>query len=500
MSRGFEAPSSFVGREAELGILGRLLDEARAGATHFVVIEAEAGMGKSRLLDEVAAHPAAAGFSLHRARAEELQPRPFGLLADALAIEGGSSDPDRLAVAELLDAGAGADASREPMDHRYRVIEGVINLVERHAIAGPVLLVLDDLHWSDPSSAQALSVLCRRLAYLPVLVLMACRPLPRPPELSRLLDTLTEAGGRHLCLDALGDDAITELAASKLEAEPGPGLRARLDGAAGNPFFVIELLDALADEGMITVEANVAESTTAVEPPPSLRMTVLRRLASLSPAGLDLLRTASLLGGSFSAAQLALVTGRPLLDVLADLKEPTVSGFVTASGETFAFRHDVVREALYLEHPSAVRKGLHLHIGRALAAAGAPPAEVANHLALGAEFGDREAVAWLRRAAREVRSRAPAMAAPLLERGIGSGAPSGPGMGLAGTRGSPHSGTGRRCAEGMGTRRRCFGADDRSPGRLQTRPGPAQPSVAAVAASGGGRPGGTITGAPVHSR
>ena len=307
---------------------------------------------------------------------------------------------------------------------------------------------------------------------------MACRPLPRPPELSRLLDTLTEAGGRHLCLDALGDDAITELAASKLEAEPGPGLRARLDGAAGNPFFVIELLDALADEGMITVEANVAESTTVVEPPPSLRMTVLRRLASLSPPGLDLLRTASLLGGSFSAAQLALVTGRPLLDVLADLKEPTVSGFVTASGETFAFRHDVVREALYLEHPSAVRKGLHLHIGRALAAAGAPPAEVANHLALGAEFGDREAVAWLRRAAREVRSRAPAMAAPLLERGIGSGAP-------YRTRNGPRwyerkSALWRLAGDvrkAWALAEDDFGADDRSPGRLQTRPGPAQPSV-----------------------
>lgn len=64
----------------------------QAGTTHFVVIEGEAGMGKSRLLDEVVA--AAFGFSLHRARAEELQARPFGLLADALAIEAGASNPD----------------------------------------------------------------------------------------------------------------------------------------------------------------------------------------------------------------------------------------------------------------------------------------------------------------------------------------------------------------------------------------------------------------------
>ncbi len=395
-------------------MLRLLLDQARAGATHFVMIEGEAGMGKSRLLEEIVAHPAAFGFSLHRARAEELQPRPFGLLADALAIDTASADPDRLAVAQLLDASA--DAAGQAMDRRYRVIEGVINLIERAAIGGPVLVVLDDLHWSDPSSTQALHVLCQRLAYLPVAVLMTCRPLPRPAELARLLDAVVEARGRCLRLDPLGDEAVTELAASRLAAEPGPILRGRLDGAAGNPLFVLELLDALSEEGTIKIEASVAEATAVVEPPPSLRMTVLRRLAFLSPAGLELLRTASLFGRSFSAAQLSLVTDKPLLDVVSHLEEPVAAGFVTASDETFAFRHDVVREALYLELAPAIRKGLHLHVGRALAAAGAHPGEVANHLALGAEFGDREAVAWLRRAARELRSRAPAMAVQLLER------------------------------------------------------------------------------------
>ena len=353
-------------------------------------------------------------FSLYRARTEELQPRPFGLLVDALAIDTGSSDADRVAVFQLLDAGD--DVAGEATDRRYPVIEEMINLIERAAIAGPVLLVLDDVHWSDPSSIQALQVLCRRLAYLPILVLMACRPLPRSQELARLLDALAEAGGRHLRLDPLGIEAVTELAASKLEADPGPVLRGRLESAAGNPLFVLEFLDALLEEGIIKIEANVAEATAMVEPPPSLRMTMLRRLAFLSPAALELLRTASLFGGSFSAAQLSLVTGTPLIDVLSNLEEPIASGFVTASGEAFTFRHDVVREALYLEVPAAMRKGLHLHVGRTLAAAGAPPAEVANHLAIGAEFGDQNAVGWLRRAARELQSRAPAMTVQLLER------------------------------------------------------------------------------------
>jgi DNA-binding CsgD family transcriptional regulator len=145
-------------------------------------------------------------------------------------------------------------------------------------------------------------------------------------------------------------------------------------------------------------------------------MTVVRRLAFLDPASLDLLRTGSVLGGSFSAAELSVVTGKPLLDVLTTLREPIASGFVTSAGDRFAFRHDVVREALYLELPPPVRKGLHLHVGRSLAAAGAAAGEVANHLALGAEFGDREAVAWLRRAATELRPQAPGSAVHLLER------------------------------------------------------------------------------------
>ncbi len=407
-------PTPCVGREAELEILDRLLEETRAGSTTFVVVEGEAGMGKSRLLEEILALPAASGFSLHRARAEELQPRPFGLLADALGIDARSADPDRSAIADLLDSGS--DTAGEATDRRFRVTEGVINLIERAAIGGPVLAVFDDVHWADPSSLQALHVTCRRLAYLPVLVVLACRPLPRPPELARLLNGVVEAGGRHLPLGPLRDEAVGELAASKLAADPGPVLRGRLQGAAGNPLFVLELLDALTEEGFIKVESDVAEAAPVFEPPPSLRMTILRRLAFLSPESLELLRTASLFGGSFSAAQLSLVTDQPLLDVLSHLDEPTAAGFVRASEEAFAFRHDVVREALYLEIPAAVRKGLHLHVGRALAASGSPPAEVAPHLALGAEPGDREAVNWLAQAARQLRWQAPGLAVQLLER------------------------------------------------------------------------------------
>jgi DNA-binding CsgD family transcriptional regulator len=386
-----------VGRDAERSALCALLDEARAGATRLATVEGEPGIGKTRLVDELVASRAAAAFAVYRACAEEHErDRPFRVLVKTLRIDAASPDPARRATARMLDAGGGPGA-----DHRFRLTDAVVDIVERDAVRGPVLLVVEDVHWADAGSLFALLALCRRTSDVPLLLVATCRPVPRPPELERMLDAMVESGATSLRLAALADEAVRELATARLGADPEPSLRARLGGAGGNPLFVLELLDAL-------------ERDPDTKVPRSLRSLVLRRIRFLDPESIELLRTACVLGESFSSADLSIATGKPVLDILAVLQEPVAAGFVSADGESFVFRHDVVREALYLDLPAAVRTGMHLHAGRALAAAGAPPERVARHLALGAQPGDRDAVAWLRAAAGTIVSRAPASAADLL--------------------------------------------------------------------------------------
>jgi DNA-binding CsgD family transcriptional regulator/tetratricopeptide (TPR) repeat protein len=410
-SKGSSLP--IVGRDAELGVLVRLLAEVRAGLGRQVVVEGEPGIGKTRLTQELGARAHTAGFTVFHGLGEELQrDRPFRVVVDALEVDSSSSDPDRLRIAELLEEAPDPTAV-SGADHRYRIVEAIEDAIERVAMRGPVLFLVEDAHWADASSIFALHVLSRR-DDLPVYIVLTCRPVPRSEELDRLLDGIIDSGGPHLRLAPLDDEAVARLAESRLGADPGPVLRSQLARTAGNPLFVLELLDGLAEENMIETRDGAAETSKSVEPPPSLRTVIIRRLGFLSRASLELLRTASVLGESFSSADLAVVTGTPLVDVLATLEEPIAAGFVSAEGEAFAFRHDVVREALYGDVAPAVRKGLHLHIGRSLAAAGSPPIRVAPHIALGADMGDREAVGSLRDAALDIVSRAPGIAADLL--------------------------------------------------------------------------------------
>jgi len=399
---------SIVGRNDELAVLGSLLGAARAGSAAQVIIEGEPGIGKTRLIEEVLSR--ADGFASFRAVSEELQrDRPFGPMVDAFGLGGDASDSHRRAVAELLHADPGSG------DHRYRIVEAIEDLLEREAIAQPVLLVTEDVHWADPGTILALHRIARR-DDIPILTVVTCRPVPRSEELRRLVDGLADAGATHLKLPPLAEGAVAELASSRLGAEPGPVLRAQLARASGNPLFVLELLDGLDEEDMIERRDGAAETSKTVQPPPSLRTVIVRRLGSLSRGSLDLLRTASVLGETFSSDELATVTATTLATTLKVLEEPLAAGFVSADGDAFTFRHDLVREALYADIAPAVRKGMHLHAARALAAAGAPPARIAEHVALGAEPGDRQAVAWLRDAAFEIASSAPVTAAQLRRR------------------------------------------------------------------------------------
>ena len=410
------------GRAVEMAVLGEALDRAACGLSSVVLIEGEAGIGKTRLLDE--ALRAAHGRSMQVApgRAEELErTRPFGLVADGFGCVRNSPDPRRRAIAEML-AGGGGDRGPITVTSdpglQFRVIDAFTDLAEELALGGPLIIGADDLQWADPSSLVTLAVLTRRLAYLPVALIGCLRPWPRGPELDRLSGTLAAAGARHLILHGLADDAVCDLVAEVLAATPSEGLLARMEGAAGNPLFVTELLAALTQEGAIETAGGRVEAAE-VPLPPTLRLTILRRVGFLPQDTLLALRAASVLGSGFSLTDLATITGRPSLDLSVALEKAIRASVLEDDGIRLRFRHDLIRDSIYQDLPASVRRGLHREAGQRLAQAGAPALQVAEHLARGATSGDAETITWLARAARESAARSPDVAAELLERAAG---------------------------------------------------------------------------------
>jgi DNA-binding NarL/FixJ family response regulator len=277
------------------------------------------------------------------------------------------------------------------------------------------VLALDDLHWADGSTLRVIDRLARTAAQLPLLVCAAFRPAPRPPELARLLRAHAVRGGVTLELEPLQAADLRSLLSSLLAAAPGSQLVAQAEATGGNPFYVTELIAALRTTGALTTTATTAD-VDAVDVPPALRLTVLMELAHLSKGTQHILRMASVLGSRFTVPDLALVLDSSPVTLAPQLDEAIEANVLVEAGAALAFRHDLLRDAVYEDVPFAVRKSIHLHIAHTLAAAGKAPLDLAEHFIRGASAGDAVALEWLQRAANQATVRAPTIAAELLER------------------------------------------------------------------------------------
>ena len=227
-------------------------------------------------------------------------------------------------------------------------------------------------------------------------------------------------------LAPLPAQAVRDLVADAVAAEPSPALLAEAAGAGGNPLFVTELVGALLQEGTVQVAGGRAEVTHATLPP-TLRLTILRRLSFLPDPTVQALRAASVLGPGFSLTDLATITGGSALELSVALDGAARAGVVADDGTRLRFRHDLIRDALYEDLPGSVRLGLHREAGQRLAAAGAPALQVAEQLARAATPGDAEAIRWLTQAAREAMATSPDGAASMLARATGLMDPADPG-------------------------------------------------------------------------
>lgn len=410
------------GRDAERDQLRQAIDTARLGRLTVTLIAGEAGIGKTTLLNDALQSARERGLATLVGRANELeQARPFGVLADALTVTTSSTDPRRAEVAALISPNV---RDPEPITVtsdpglRFRVIDAIVDLVEAQADQGPLVLAVDDMQWIDSSTVLALTSIARRLTHSPIAVLACLRPIPHSGCVGQALRELDALGSRTLALGRLSDKAVEEMVSDMVGARPGEKFIAEMAAAGGNPLFIAELLAAMQHSDTLqSVDGRVEISRVSL--PPSLRLTLLRKISYLPDEALRTLRSAVLLGTRFSLTDLSTITSAPASKLFTSLTAALEAGVLEGDGERLRFRHDLLHEALYDDIPEAVRTALHREAALRLAQAGAPALQIAEHWIRAAAGPNPDALEYLTRAARQVAASSPGSAVGLFGHAIG---------------------------------------------------------------------------------
>ncbi|MDQ2588096.1 BTAD domain-containing putative transcriptional regulator [Saccharothrix yanglingensis] len=414
------APPALAGRSAELAVVDGVVRRLASGHGGRLWIEGEMGIGKSALLTATLARAGELGCRIAHAVAEELDRRfPLGAALDCLDVTARSAEPRRAAIWTALRGTRPHRQVPGSGDPVAGAIDDMVSLVADLCEDGPVVLALDDVQWADDASVALWHRLCPLTARLPLLLVGAARPLPHREDVHRLRRDVGTPGGAVVELTPLDEHAVAGMIARLVGARPGPGLRRVAERAAGNPLYVREIADALVRDKVVRLGQDTADvpSGSFDRVPRSLVSAVTNRLHYLADATREVLRWAALIGGEFAADDLAAVLGRPAGELAAPLDEAVTAGVLRAAGRRWAFRHPVIRQALYEGTPLALRVALHQQAARALAGSGAPVEHVAAQLLAGggsaAWVGD-----WLVEVAPLLTHRAPLVAVELLRREV----------------------------------------------------------------------------------
>jgi len=375
-----------AGRAYELALLDGYLRELTRGGGNAVLIEGEPGIGKTALARAALSSLPPGSCQVFWGAGDELgQELPLLPFLDALQVRGPSANARRATIAGLL---RGEVATDRGTDVPAMLAEQLIALTMDETSARPVVLVLDDLQWADAASVKLWRRLARTARQVPLLLLGLTRPAAQREDLLALRRAVAEDARVHLA--ALPEPAIAELVRTLAGGRPDTGLLKLAAGAGGNPLYLTELLAALDRSGGIEVTAGTAHLAAGTVPE-SLAAAIADRLDFLSAPTREVLRAAALLGVEFAVPDLTTVLGKSVADLVPALDEARASGVLTDVRAGLAFRHPLIRDALYGELPTAVRSAWHRDAGQALAAAGAPPDRVARQLlrALGEQESGR---------------------------------------------------------------------------------------------------------------
>lgn len=391
-------PLPIVGRDRELAEASTYIDAARHGERRVLAVAAEPGMGKSRFVAEVLREAEANGLAVTHGQAEsigrttsyglwrEVWRRLFGVSDDRpthdvvrdLERVLGAVDPNLQQRTPLLAPVIGLEipdnefVAQFDAKLRKTSLETLLGDVLAQRASVPLVVVLEDLQWMDPLSADLLTVLVRRTADLSVLFLLSYRRepgQPRPPQVDEL------PSFAEIALAEVGPDAMRALIGSTVRQTFGSDVEASdgvvelvLERAQGNPFYAEELVRYL---HRISVDLTDPAAADAIDVPDNLNTIVLSRIDGLEERPRQALKVASVVGREFRARLLGRIHGdlgddRDVVDHLDVSRGVQLIVPLKADLADWQFRHSITREVAYGSLPRAVRTRLHEQTGDVL--------------------------------------------------------------------------------------------------------------------------------------
>ena len=414
------ATAPLVGRAEELALLEGALAELTRGEWKAVELLGEPGIGKTRLLSELATRAGRRDQLVLSGSASEVEgDLPFWVFVNALDDYLRGLDPRLL---DLLDAGVRtqlgnvfpslssvADQNDAHQGERYRTHRAVRELLERLTATRPLVLILDDVHWADPASVELLGSLLRQPPDAGVLIALAARPGQLPARLKTELDHALRADTlTRLTLKAMTRAEAHELLAPSIDPRTAATL---YDESGGNPFYLEQLARSLGRR--TTGHLAIPRIAADLGVPPPVASALADELAQLSDTAHLVLQGAAVMGDTFEPELAAAAAGVVEPVALTAVDELTALGVIRGTDlpRRFRFRHPLVRRAVYDSTPAGWLLSAHERSAAALGGRGATATERAHHVERSGKQGDVQAVSVLRQAGEEAAHRAPESAA-----------------------------------------------------------------------------------------